>query len=220
MNQRTGRVVAVMPLRDGHNGKTRLSNSLDRRERTRLVAVLARHVVTALVRSPAIDRVTVVTADPIFAREVLGPTSGTVTVLRQPDDVQGLNPALEYGRTRAAPRPAERLLVIHADLPALTDDDIEALLGRSEPVTLAPDRLRTGTNAIVLDGSLLAFPFRFGTRSFTSHVAEAQRLGLPVAVVERVGTATDLDTTDDWGALPLEVRRRLARDVPGMRSLG
>ncbi|MFD6444667.1 2-phospho-L-lactate guanylyltransferase, partial [Promicromonospora sp. NPDC060204] len=60
------------------------------------------------------------------------------------------------------------------------------------------------------------FRFRFGVGSLEAHLAEAAAHGLSVSVVDRPGTAVDLDTTDDWSQLPDEVRAAVGAQVPGL----
>ncbi|MFE4464507.1 2-phospho-L-lactate guanylyltransferase [Oerskovia sp. NPDC056781] len=241
------RVVAVVPLRDGSSGKSRLATVLDPAERSRLIATLARHVVGTLLTSEAVERVLVVTSDPRFTWRALGtlvepvpppmddtpPTvtdspaegdgdsaegdgPGRLQIVLQPAGRPGLNAALDVGREivanladpagEEAARPV-RLLVAHADLPALTTDDVEALLAEDAPVVVATDRTRSGTNLLVLDADA-PFSFRFGVGSLEAHLAEARLRGVRAAVVQRTGTAVDLDTLDDWSELPADVRAR------------
>ncbi|MFD6449076.1 NTP transferase domain-containing protein, partial [Promicromonospora sp. NPDC060204] len=170
-----GGTTAVVPLRDGVSGKSRLAAVLDAGARRRLVRVLARHVVSTLLAADGIDRVVVVTADPVFTRETLAGLP--VEVLEQPADRPGLNAALEHAReTLAAGAGAGvgaagagagvaaagagagvtaaggrgRLLVAHADLPALTPEDVAALLAETAPVVVATDRYTSGTNLLLL----------------------------------------------------------------------
>ncbi|MFD7023191.1 2-phospho-L-lactate guanylyltransferase [Promicromonospora sukumoe] len=262
--------TAVVPLRDGVSGKSRLAAVLDAASRRRLVRVLARHVVTTLLAADGIDRVVVVTADPEFTRETLAGLE--VEVLEQPADRPGLNAALEHARevlaadagaagTGAADAPGPdavgpdtsgpdplgadplgadavgppkpRLLVAHADLPALTPADVTALLAEQAPVVVATDRYRSGTNLLLvpyetevsslstagkvrnpgLEGEV-GFRFRFGAGSLAAHLAEADARGLEASVVDRPGTAVDLDTADDWSQLPPEVRDAVRHEVP------
>ena len=146
-------VTAVVPLRDGVSGKSRLAAVLDAGSRRRLVRVLARHVVTTLLDTDGIGRVVVVTADPVFARETLAGLD--VDVLEQRADRPGLNGALEHARETlaAAPLPG-RLLVAHADLPALTPADVTALLAEPVPVVIATDRNRSGTNLLLVPAAV------------------------------------------------------------------
>lgn len=237
--------TAVVPLRDGVSGKSRLAAVLDAGSRRRLVRVLARHVVTTLLAADGIDSVVVVTADPVFSRETLAGLA--VEVLEQPAGRPGLNAALEHARevlaadagvagTGAADAvgPSNpRLLVTHADLPALTPADVSALLAEQAPVVIATDRYRSGTNLLLvpfetevsslstagkvrnpgLEGEV-GFRFRFGVGSLAAHLAEAGARGLEASVVDRPGTAVDLDTADDWLQLPPEVRDAVRHEVP------
>jgi 2-phospho-L-lactate/phosphoenolpyruvate guanylyltransferase len=217
--------TAVVPLRDGVSGKSRLAAVLDAGSRRRLVRVLARHVVTTLLDADEVGRVVVVTADPVFARETLAGLA--VEVLEQPADRPGLNAALEHAREflaadgRASGREPDRLLVAHADLPALSPGDVAAILAEDAPVVIATDRNRSGTNLLLLpveDGAGPRFRFRFGVGSLAAHLDEAEARGLGVIVVHRPGTAVDLDTADDWSQLPDEVRAAVGQQVPGLCS--
>ncbi|MBD7997865.1 2-phospho-L-lactate guanylyltransferase [Oerskovia gallyi] len=245
------RVVAVVPLRDGSSGKSRLATVLDPAERSRLIATLARHVVRTLLASGSVERVLVVTSDPRFTWRALGslvepvpppmddapPTvtgtpaegdgdsaegdgPGRLQIVLQPASRPGLNAALDVGReivasladpagqgAGATARRPVRLLVAHADLPALTTDDVEALLAEDAPVVVATDRTRSGTNLLALDAEA-PFTFRFGVGSLEAHLAEAELRGVRAVVVQRTGTAVDLDTLDDWSELPSDVRAR------------
>jgi 2-phospho-L-lactate guanylyltransferase len=214
------RTVAVVPLRDGTSGKTRLAAVLGPQDRARLVVALARHVVATLVGVPGVEAVLVVSADPESARTAMTGLVGPVHVLGQPPDRPGLDAALDVGRdavVRAGS--AERLLVVHADLPALAADDVAALLAAPPPVVLAPDRAGTGTNALALEPADAPFTFRFGPGSRAAHLAEARARGHSVTEVVRPGTATDLDTPADWAALDDAVRRRVRAAVPATAGM-
>jgi 2-phospho-L-lactate guanylyltransferase len=225
-----GPVTAVVPLRDGVSGKSRLAAALDPAARRRLVVALARHVLDVLAGCAAVDRVVVVTADPAFVGRVLAADEdpvGRTTPDRQPglpnrarraDLVAepagrpGLNAALEHARAvvRDGAEPG-RLLVVHADLPLLTAADVAAVLAEPVDVVIATDRHGTGTNLLVVPSSAGrgGFAFRFGAGSRAAHEREASAAGLTCAVVDRPGTALDLDTLADWDDLPPLVRGRL-----------
>jgi 2-phospho-L-lactate guanylyltransferase len=267
-------VVAVVPLRDGSSGKSRLAHVLDPASRSRLIAVLARHVVGTLLASDGVERVVVVTSDPRFTwralRDVVvdestaaADAAGTdglplltddadrLRIVLQPADRPGLNAAVDVGREIAAEGASTegpvRLLVAHADLPALTPADVAALLAEDAPVVVATDRRGAGTNLLALDPPASApsstgllsesgserheprarpdggpvdegFRFRFGPDSRAAHVAEAERLGLRAVVVQRPGTAVDLDTVEDWGELPADARAVVGLHVPALRD--
>ncbi|MEE6280369.1 2-phospho-L-lactate guanylyltransferase [Georgenia sunbinii] len=200
--------TAVVPLRDG-SGKTRLADRFGAQQRSDLVAVLARHVVAALLDAGVVRDVLVVTRDPGFAAAAL-PADPRLTVVSQPVDRPGLNAAVDLGRRLAVVGGAGRLLMIHADLPLLDAADVRALLAPDAPLVLAPDDAGEGTNALVLDASVRGFAFRFGPGSRAAHAVHGAALGLRTAVVHRPGTATDLDTPADWARLPAATRETLS----------
>ena len=212
------RLVAVVPVRGLRGGKTRLSDLFEEDERAGLTREMLRRVLIALRDSGIVDRVAVVSPDPSVAAAFPTPAD-TIELVRQPEGQSGLNQALLIGRGWAAGRGAERLLVLSGDLPLLLPDDIRHLAAQIEPVVLATDRHGTGTNGLLLrEPDAEAFTFGFGEQSALRHVAEADRLGLVVARSETSGTAFDLDTPDDWDALPPEVRNALAPVVRGVRE--
>ena len=214
----TSRTVAVLPLRDGVSGKSRLAATLDPGARRRLVVALARHVVEVLVPLVAGGRLTgvvVVTADVPFVEDVLATVPGQV--IAEPPGTPGLNGALDHAREHVRSLGADRMLVVHADLPRLTTDDVHALLATRADVTIATDRHATGTNLLMVPVTVplaaTGYRFRFGPGSRAAHEAEAAAHGLTSAVVQRPGTAADLDTLDDWAELPAEIRARVGAAV-------
>lgn len=151
-------VIAVVPLRDGVSGKSRLATTLDPATRRRLVAELARHVVAVLATAPEVAETVVVTADVGFVEASLGGTEASMRaaapsttsvgapepprapepetaqpaalrILEQPAERPGLNAALEHARDDVRRRhPGATLLVAHADLPSLSVADVAALV--------------------------------------------------------------------------------------------
>ena len=85
--------------------------------------------------------------------------------------------------------------MIHADLPLLTVADLDVLLSAAAArgQAIAPDRHRTGTNAVAIaDGAPIAW--QFGVDSFARHRAI---LAPQHAVAERPGLLADCDTFAD-----------------------
>jgi 2-phospho-L-lactate guanylyltransferase len=111
----------------------------------------------------------------------------------------GLNTLLEQGREWGEDAGADALLVIFADLPLLLVEEIEEMLalGRGEnTIVLAPDRHRTGTNAMLAHPASLA-RFAFGENSLARHRALAEEAGATVVEYFSEGTSFDVDTPDD-----------------------
>lgn len=187
-------VTVAIPVRALEGAKSRLGAVLDAEERHDLVEQLLTRTVGVALATAGVTEVLVVSPDP----EVLeiAHASGARGVLQAS---RGLNPALGEARDAAA---GDRLLVVPADLPSLTSDDLAALLAAGEAagtpsVVLAPDRHGRGTNALLLDPPDAIDP-AFGGGSRAGHAWLASSADLAYAeVTGRNGLALDLDTPDD-----------------------
>lgn len=111
----------------------------------------------------------------------------------------GLNAALHAGLAAAQAGGATRLLVLPADLPQLSRQDVELLAAApAGSMAIAPDRHGTGTNALSLPlPAASAFRFAFGADSFAAHHDEALRLGLTIETIHSQTLARDIDCPED-----------------------
>ncbi|HEX7852736.1 MAG TPA: 2-phospho-L-lactate guanylyltransferase [Sphingobium sp.] len=171
------RWTAIIPFNFGRPRKTRLSAILSAEERDALALAMAEHVVRTLGAAPSIRAIRLLSpVNPMLP--------GTIWV---EDRGLGLNGELAAARDNLAGDPA---LLIHADLPLLTGEDVEALLSAASAhgTAIAPDLAGMGTNALALaDGRPVTLAF--GEDSFARH-----RATLPGApLVERPGLALDVD---------------------------
>jgi len=199
---------AIVPAKDPAMAKTRLAPVLDDGARQYLSLGLLEHTVRAALESPPVARVVVVSAaaGPLALAERLGalplrearplpmPAGPPGALLEG-----GLNAALSQARRAALAAGADAVLVLHADLPLLTPqaiEDLVAALRGGAGAVIAPDRHRSGTNALLLRPPA-ALPFLFGRRSFARHVQAAWEHDLPYVVAADPAFATDLDTPED-----------------------
>ena len=206
-----GDTWAVVPFK-GRDGKRRLSPLLEPDERAELARAMLRDVLAALAGSPLVDHVAVVS--PEDDRASTAELSGAGWLVESgPDGATvepgGLNGALRAAQAAATAAGAARLLVLPADLPLLTADDVAAVLaaapardgGRSAGrIVVAPDGSSAGTNALLLEPPTALAP-SFGTDSFQAHLARAAELGLPYAIVRRPALLLDVDTPEDVARL-------------------
>ena len=193
------RIVAIVPVRSLSGAKSRLGEPLDPEERADLILALLRRTVAAALAARRLDGVAVVSQDAELLTQARA--MGAASVLQESD---GLNEGLSETRDSAGSE-ATALLVLPADLPAVSAEAIERLVeageetARREParpvVVLVPDRHGTGTNALLV-APPNAIEFRFGEGSRAAHAAEAIAAG--AAYVELDGPlAFDLDTPED-----------------------
>jgi 2-phospho-L-lactate guanylyltransferase len=173
----------LVPIRSFDDAKSRLDEILVPAQRTELMMSLARRVVHAARGLP----VWVVSDDPSVSHWATRHGAVPLEV-----DRDGLDASVAAGVDWIGRRGFDRAIVAHADL-ALVDD----LTPVDAPgFSIAPDRHRDGSNVLCVPTSS-GFRFAYGPGSFDRHVAEAERLGLPVRVVDDPTLAVDIDQPDD-----------------------
>ncbi|MCI0346224.1 MAG: hypothetical protein L0221_12400, partial [Chloroflexi bacterium] len=109
------RTWAIVPIRGLETAKTRLGEGLDAEERLELVTDLLRRTLVATRDAAGIEGTIVVTMDP-GAAGLARDHRAIGLVERAP----GLNAAIRAARSVAVARGATAILVLPADLPAIT----------------------------------------------------------------------------------------------------
>lgn len=187
---------AIVPVKPLRRGKSRLAGILDEDERTELNRALLQHSLETLSGVPGVNEVLVVSRDPnalAIARE-----HGARTV--QEDGAPHLNTALKRATVVAQVYATQGVLILPADLPLVTREDIQALLDRAvKPpvVVIAPDRHGKGTNALVIAPAGL-IEYDFGENSFQRHCERVKQAGARLEVVELPSLGLDLDEPEDF----------------------
>ncbi len=179
------RPIAIVPVRTGPTVKRRLAHVLGASERRALVRTMFEHVVSVLDACGL--HVVALSPHPLPDTQIETWT----------DAASGLNAALDDA-TRRAGTP---VLIVHADLPLVATDDIEAILSTDGDVVVARAR-DGGTNALLMRTRIRC---AFGTSSALAHAARARAAGLRVHVLDRPGLALDVDddaslTASAWRA--------------------
>jgi 2-phospho-L-lactate guanylyltransferase len=168
----------LVPLKT-RDPKSRLAAALSPGERAELMRSLLDRVVAA-VRDAGVDRVTVVSAEPLDGHDVW------------PDRGLAWNDALAAASAEVVR--ASVVAIVSADLPFLRGDEVEELLAATPERGLAIARaLDGGTNAVSMRPPGLVRT-RFGEPgSAAVHAA----LGVPSVTVDLPGLAFDVDTPVD-----------------------
>ena len=190
----TWAIVPVKPLR---RAKSRLSSVLGAEERLALSREMLNRVLEALAKVPEIERTLLVSRD--SEAMALARHHGARTLSERPPI--DLNQALQQATRAAVGSGASAVLVVPADLPLVTADDLRELVSLAESppvVVIAPDRRQAGTNALLSSPAGL-IEYAFGPSSFDRHRALALAAGARVLVCDRPGLALDLDLPEDLG---------------------
>jgi 2-phospho-L-lactate guanylyltransferase len=193
------RTWAIVPIRGIETAKTRLGADLDPEERSALVTELLERTLRATRDARRIAGTVVVTMDGVAA-ELARRHRAVGLVERAP----GLNAAIEAARSLAQARGATAVLVLPADLPAVSPAAIDELVEAAADaatgagagvVTLVPDHHAAGTNALLVSPPDVIAP-AFGAASRARHAAAARAAG--AHLVELDGPLTlDVDTAED-----------------------
>ena len=192
-------IWAIVPVKPLRLGKSRLSGVLSDDERAVLNRMFLEQTLDILRANPIVTQTLVVSRDPAalaIAREF-----GARTVLE--DGTPNLNSALNRATLLAKNYAGRGVLVLPADLPLLTQNDLlEFFEHVYEPpcMVITPDRHEKGTNALLMAPSGLA-PYDFGPGSFARHCESAKKLGARLEIVRNMHIELDLDTPADLALL-------------------
>ncbi len=190
-------LFTVIPVKHFTKGKSRLKPLLNDRDRHNLNQKMFSHVLQVAINTLVPNRTIIVSSDQIALN--LATESGAITIREQ--NGQGLNAALELGRSAAMSKGATAILLLPADLPTLMKEDVEEIIELakiSKPLTIiAPDRWDQGTNALLISPPN-EIELLFGENSNRAHQNAARARNIDPVICRRDGFAFDVDTPDDY----------------------
>lgn len=186
---------AIVPIKPLRRGKSRLSGVLSLEARTALNHYLLSNTLETLASVPEIEHSLVISRDPealTIAREY-----GARTV--QEHGSPNLNLALTRATMVALSHSVHGVIIVPADLPLLTAEDIREVVKRGiDPpvVVITPDRHHQGTNALLTSPPGL-IRYEYGPGSFQKHCLQAEKAGARLEICERGAVALDIDFPED-----------------------
>jgi 2-phospho-L-lactate/phosphoenolpyruvate guanylyltransferase len=182
--------VVIVPVKRFRDAKQRLEGVGNR---AALAEALTRDTLEAVASSSRVRMVLVMTDDPQLVDDLRLPVAAVVRTQRSP----GLNGAISDGLAYAGESwPDFGVAVLQGDLPALTAEDLDAVLESAEevPLGIVPDADGRGTAMITGTPGMPLLP-AFGEGSAARH----QELGhKPIRASERL--RRDVDTRADLSA--------------------
>jgi len=186
---------AIIPVKPLRRGKSRLAGALSEEERTELNQMLLENTLKTFSDLREVEEVLVISRDPHALTIARNYGARTVREDGQPE----LNTALKRATVVAQVYATRGVLVLPADLPLVTRDDILTLISRAgEPpvVVIAPDWHGTGTNALLISPAGL-IEYDFGENSFQRHCQHARDAGARLEIVDLPTLGLDLDLPED-----------------------
>ena len=188
-------IWAIVPVKPLRRGKSRLAGTLSEDERTHLNQLLLEHTLKTLTDLKEIEQILVVSRDPAALSLAREHGARTVREAGSPK----LNTALKRATVVAQLYATRGVLVLPADLPLITREDIMTLVERAKKppvVVIAPDRHEEGTNALLICPAGL-IEYDFGPGSFQRHCERARQAGARLEVVTLPSLGLDLDLPED-----------------------
>lgn len=184
--------TVVIPLRAG---KSRLVGALPGDAIAALRTAMFADVVAAL-RGAHVEHILVAAGDELSAEVA---RNQRLPFHRDPESCDGLDEAIQAAAMAANPSVVD-LLVIQADLPALTANDVRALLYAPGDVVIAPTS--DGGTGALLRRPVGAMSTSYGPESAALHAARAVDAGSTPTILRLPGFRLDVDTDHDLTALP------------------
>lgn len=186
------KTLAILPVKNLNQSKSRLSPAMNRQQRESLTSHLLRRTIGILKVARGIDDILLVSRDEKVSALAL---SENVRFLSERGT--GLNQALEQATRWSVEYQYSAILILPLDLPLLTEEDIDSMLrmshGMGEIVIIAPDQELQGTNALLVKppGTLT---YQFGLGSFQCHCQQFRDRNIESRIYRSAGTGFDLDS--------------------------
>lgn len=186
---------AIVPVKPLRRGKSRLAGALSEDERTELNRSLLQNTLKTFSDLKEVEEVLVISRDPQALAIARQHGARTVREDGQPE----LNTALKRATVIAQVYATRGVLILPADLPLVTREDVLTLIeraGEAPSVVIAPDRHGTGTNALLISPAGL-IEYDFGENSFQRHCQRAKEAGAHLEIVDLPTLGLDLDLPED-----------------------
>lgn len=188
-------IWAIVPVKPLRLGKSRLKDVISDDDRLKLNIKLFENTLKTLVQLPEIGQVLVVSRDAnvlSIARDL-----GAKTILE--NGAPQLNIALMRATVFARQHAIRGVLILPADLPLISKDDISTLINLADKppiVVISPDRREDGTNALLISPAGL-IEYDFGPGSFKRHCQRAKLAGVKLEIIKLPSLTFDLDIPED-----------------------
>ena len=189
-------IWAIVPVKPLRRGKSRLADTLTEDERAELNSQLLSHTLKTLKETPDVAEVLVVSRDPKALTIARDHNARTIRENGAPH----LNTALERATAVAKMYTTNGVLILPADLPLISQEDIEKIItaanGGKCVVVITPDRHKNGTNALLVSPAGI-IEYDYGENSFERHCENARKAGARLEVCELPSIELDLDLPED-----------------------
>ncbi len=199
----------LLPVKDLHNAKKRLTGVLTPEERFALAGAMLADTLRAVRGVRCAERVFIVTN---YEPAMQLAEENRWEILREEQQISESH-SVDTASKLCEEKGVTGLLRLPLDLPLIQSNDIDELLTVECPspaLVIVPSRDGTGTNAMLRTPPTL-FPSHFGNGSFAKHLAEAESVRAQVIV--RRNSRLEMDVDDE-----ADLRALVAHDLSGTET--
>lgn len=188
-------LFTVIPVKKLNNGKMRLSPMLSKDERKELTLQMLHDVLKTVSSTRAVSECVIISSDQdaLNAAKTAGLTS-----LREPSPM-GINEAVQYANNFCIDKGAVSTLVLPADIPLITQEDIDNMVNASKPdpsVVIIPSARQDGTNALLRRPPEI-IATSYDRASYPTHLRYATDKQIRFTILQPETVMLDLDLPQD-----------------------
>lgn len=187
----------LLPVKRFDQAKSRLAPVLNAAERAALARAMFQDVLSALMAARGISAA-VVTADENAGK--MASEAGAAVLADRAEN--GVNAAISFGIDALIRNHASAVIVVPADLPSLTAEDIEnAAAQLATPSVILARAGRDGGTNLFANSPPGLIPTLFGAGSFFKHVQASLQAGVKPKILHLKNLCRDVDLPEDLSAL-------------------
>jgi len=189
------KIAAVIPMKNLHYAKSRLSNILTLQQRKKLILFLFNITIRTLKKSRFISEIIVVSSDKTI--EKFSFQYGLTFI---EDFNNGVNNAVVLADYYCVSKDIEANIVIPHDLPFISVREIDYICNISQKypkcVIICPSKRFDGTNILFRKPPNVIDTF-YDNDSYLNHLKEAQKFNIPIESLNLDNLMFDIDTPED-----------------------
>ena len=189
------KIAAIIPMKNLHFAKSRLSTILTLQQRKNLAFFLLNITIKTLKESRLITEIIVVSSDKTIEKFSF---ENSLKFIKDSDD--GINNAVILADRYCINNDIDANIVIPHDLPFISANEIDQICNISEKypkcIIICPSKRFDGTNILFRKPPNVIRTF-YDDNSYINHLKEAQKLHIPIESVDLDNLMFDIDTKED-----------------------
>ena len=191
-------LIAIIPVSNFNESKTRLSPFLSEEERIELLKVMLKDIITVIANE--VDEIVLVSKDNNVKEYAKKLNVNFVRERKHEDDFlnNAISDAVEEVRINF---PDRDILILPSDIPMIKQQHIATVKNMENDLIISPSK-GGGTNLLCFNNEF-DYKTHFGNMSYFKHLNTANDLGMSINLIESFYLSLDMNTPEDLGELLL-----------------